>query len=202
MDVECQQRQCDLSPIPTGADPVVMAAQAGDAQAFGELWIRHSGMVFRQVMRIVKNREDAEDIMQDTFLRAFVHLDKFEARSQFSTWLTRIAVNGALMILRKERGRPTMSIDSRFEAGVWSQLEVEDPRPDLERLYIKHERDPLMRSAIARMRPSLSAVIQHQIMNECSLAETAQYLGLTVPAAKSRVARARRTLRKALIRYK
>src|ERR1700744_4055518 len=127
MNVESQEPQFDLSPTPVFGDPVVMAAQAGDEQAFGELWIRYSGMVFRQVMRILKNREDAEDVMQETFLRAFVHMDKFEARSQFSTWLTRIAVNGALMILRKERGRPTTSIDSRFEAGVWSQLEVEDP---------------------------------------------------------------------------
>jgi RNA polymerase sigma factor (sigma-70 family) len=181
-----------------GDDVLVLAAQAGDESAFSELWSRHSAIILRVLMRITRNREDAEDALQDTFLRAFAHLNKFEARAKFSTWLTRIAVNSGLMVLRRRRNRPTVSIDSQFTGETWKPCDVVDHRMDTERSYIRIECGASIESAVTRLRPTLSRIIQHQLLHDCSMAETAQSHGLTLGATKSRLARARRALRDSL----
>lgn len=183
-------------------DGLVIAAQSGDEDAFSELWIRHSNMILRVLMRVTGNREDAEDALQDTFLKAFIHLGEFEARAKFSTWLTRIAVNCGLTILRRQRSRPTVSIDSQFDGETWKRWDVEDRSLDIESSYMKTECGAFIDSAVTRLGPTLSVVIQHQLLNDCSVAETAENHGLTVGATKSRLVRARNALRESLAWYK
>src|SRR5258705_4965403 len=89
----------------------IAAAKTGSRAPFGELCERHAKKVFRIIYRIMRNREDAEDAAQECFLNAFVHLKDFDGRSQFATWLTRIAINAALMKLRKNRGAREVPID-------------------------------------------------------------------------------------------
>ena len=189
-------------PQALGDDALVLAAQTGDEGAFTELWIRHSEMVLRVLMRVTKNREDAEDALQEAFLKAFAHLGTFESRAKFSTWLIRIAVNSGLMILRRQRSRPTVSIDSQFDGETWKQWDVEDRTLDIEGSYLRAERAGFIESAMNRLRPSLSDVIRHQLLNGCSVAETAERQGLTVGATKSRLVRARNALRESLAWYR
>jgi RNA polymerase sigma factor (sigma-70 family) len=198
-----RDRRTEHLPQMPGDDALVLAAQAGDERAFGELWIRHSEMIFRVLMRVTRNREDAEDALQETFLKAFAHLGKFEARAKFSTWLTRIAVNSGLMILRRRRNRPTTTIDSQFDGETWKQRDVEDERFDIEESYLRTECRAFIESAaVTRLGPTLSVVIRHQLLHDCSVAETAQSHGLTLGATKSRLARARRALRDSPVWYK
>jgi RNA polymerase sigma-70 factor, ECF subfamily len=185
-----------------GDEVLVLAAQAGDAAAFGELWIRHSKMTFRVLMKVTKNREDAEDGMQETFLKAFAHLSTFEARAKFSTWLTRIAVNCGLMILRRQRSRPTISIDSQYDGENWKQWDVEDRSLDIESSFMRTECYASIASAVNRLGPTLSVVLRHQLSKDCSIAETAKSNGLTIGATKSRLIRARKALRGPLAWYK
>jgi RNA polymerase sigma factor (sigma-70 family) len=185
-----------------GDHTLVLAAQAGDESAFSELWIRHSEMIFRVLMKVTRNREDAEDALQETFLKAFGHLDKFEARAKFSTWLTRIAINSGLMILRRQRNRPTISIDSQLDGGYWKRWDAVDQSLDIEGSYIRTECGAFIASAVAQLGPTLSDVIRHQLLNDCSVAETAGSHGLTVGATKSRLARGRKALRESLAWYK
>jgi RNA polymerase sigma-70 factor (ECF subfamily) len=201
MNVNTVARDCDTEDLPqvVSDDALVLAAQAGDESAFSELWSRHSEMILRVLMRITRNREDAEDALQDSFLGAFAHLNKFEARAKFSTWLTRIAVNSGLMILRRRRNRPTISIDSQFDGETWKRCDVEDRRMDTEASYVRTECGASIESAVTRLRPTLSVIIQHQLLHDCSVAETAKTHGLTVGATKSRLARARRALRESLV---
>jgi RNA polymerase sigma-70 factor, ECF subfamily len=192
----------EVIPQMLGDDALVLAAQAGDENAFGELWIRHSGTILRVLMGLTRNREDAEDALQDTFMRAFAHLGTFEARAKFTTWLTRIAVNSGLMILRQRRRRLSISIDSQFDGETWKQWDVEDRRLDIEGSYLRNECGTFIKAALARIRPTLSDVIRHQLSNDCPVAETAQSYGLTVGATKSRLVRARKAIRKSLVCYK
>jgi RNA polymerase sigma-70 factor (ECF subfamily) len=188
----------EQSPQVLGDDVLVLAAQAGDESAFSELWSRHSRMILRVLLRITRNREDAEDALQDAFLRAFTHLSKFEARAKFSTWLTRIAVNSGLMILRRRRNRNAISIDSQFAGEARKPCDLADQRMDTEASFIRTERKASIVSALTRLRPTLSVIIEHQLLHNCSVAETARSHGLTVGATKSRMMRARRALRESL----
>jgi RNA polymerase sigma factor (sigma-70 family) len=185
-----------------GDEVLVLAAQAGDASAFSELWIRHSEMILRVLMRVTRNREDAEDAMQEAFLKAFAHVGKFEARAKFSTWLTRIAVNCGLMILRRQRSRPTILIDSQVDGENWKQWDVEDRSLDIENSYIRTECCAFIASAVDRLGPTLSVVLRHQLSKDCSVGEIAKSNGLTMGATKSRLVRARKALREPLAWYK
>lgn len=181
-------------------DALVLAAQAGDKCAFGELWLRHSRMVHRVLLRVTENPEDAEDVEQETFLKAFVHLNRFEARAKFSTWLTRIAINSGLMFLRRQRSRPTLSIDSQFEDEPWNKRALQDRSQDIESSYLRTERAAVVERALRKLKPALASIIRHQLLNECSMAETAERHGLSVPATKSRLLRAKKALRVSLAR--
>src|ERR1700722_13876114 len=116
---------------------LVTAAKLGEHLAFSELWNRHSKRAFNTMYRITRNHQDAEDALQDAFLKAFVHLKNFDGRSTFSTWLTRIAINSALMILRKRRAHPETSMDWSADGETWQQWEVADRRGDTEGRYGK-----------------------------------------------------------------
>jgi RNA polymerase sigma factor (sigma-70 family) len=178
---------------------LVTAAREGDHSAFSELWNRHSKRAFRTIYRITRNQQDAEDALQDAFLKAFVHLKNFDGRSTFSTWLTRIAINTALMILRKKRAHPETSMEWTADGDNWQQWEMADMRVDIEEHYAKKEAERHLDRAIHRLRPSLRSVIEIQQSHCSSVKEIAEVAGISVAATKSRLLRAKTVLRRSLL---
>jgi len=173
-----------------------VAAQDGNINAFAELRDRHYRTLLRTTYRVTKNREDAEDALQDSFLKAFTHLNSFEARSTFSSWVTRIAINQSLMILRKRRTINDQSIGAGDDCcGSNDRWEMRDVREDPEHLYVRHERSELLRGAIRRLRPCLRNALELQCAQEYSIREIADALGISSAAAKSRLLHARLSLR-------
>jgi RNA polymerase sigma-70 factor (ECF subfamily) len=180
-------------------DLLVSAAKSGDAVAFVELSKRHSKMVLRRAYRIVKNWEDAEDVLQESLMRAFLHLKDFEERSSFSSWLTRIAINFALMSLRKKRGHVEISMEViNDDHGVRYRWEPKDPAESPESRCSRREREDLLEGAIRKLPPILRQVVQMKLIDGRSGEEVSQTLGISVPAAKSRLARAKTALRVSL----
>jgi RNA polymerase sigma-70 factor (ECF subfamily) len=177
---------------------LVTAAKSGEHVAFSELWNRHSKKAFNTMYRITKNRQDAEDALQDAFLKAFVHLKNFDGRSAFSTWLTRIAINSALMILRKKRAHPEASMDWSPDGETWQQWEMEDGTANIEERYAREEGQQHLKRAIRRLRPTLRNIIEIQQLHDSSVKEIAEMAGISVAAAKSRLVRARTVLRRSL----
>src|SRR5260370_31544457 len=119
-------------------EDLVAAAKSGDHHAFVELWTRHAKTAFNMVYRITRNQDDAEDVVQDAWMKAYVHLNTFDGRSKFSTWLTRIAINSALMILRSKRARPETSLQIT-DVETWQHWEIADQTKNIEAHYARHE---------------------------------------------------------------
>jgi RNA polymerase sigma-70 factor, ECF subfamily len=187
-----------LLPAAATDEVLVAAAKLGDRPAFEELWERYSSSTFRLVYRITKNRDDAEDVVQDTWMKAYAHLQAFNGKAKFSTWLTRIAINTALMILRRKRAHPENAME--FTNGEsWQKWEIADQAQDIEKLYEEHCRAERLRRAISCLRPSLRSVVEIYHFDNISVNETAGIAGISLAAAKSRLLRARTILRKALI---
>jgi len=183
-------------------EPVlVAAAQAGDISAFETLVSRYERKIFRLAQNITQNREDAEDVMQEAFLKAYEHLSGFQGNSRFYTWLVRIAVNQALMKLRKRRPNQ-VSIDEEVNTGEdLIPREIEDWGPSPEDRYKQTEISDILSSTIADLDPPFRIVFQLRDIEELSTEETAEALGLSVPAVKSRLLRARLKLRQKLDKY-
>lgn len=177
-------------------DVLVAAAKRGDRPAFTELWERHSQSALRAAYRITKNRSDAEDSMQDAWMKAYLHLETFDGRATFSTWLTRIAINSALMMLRKRRHHPETSLEGR-EGDAWRYWEVPDRSMDAETRLIAHESVNRVRRAFRRLKPEMRNIIEIRESKDASLKEIAGLAGITVDATKSRLMRARRILQRA-----
>jgi RNA polymerase sigma-70 factor, ECF subfamily len=174
---------------------LIAAAKGGERPPFGELCERHMKQVFGVTRRIMPNREDAEDAVQDCFLSAFVHLKEFDGRSRFATWLTRIAINAALMKLRKKRRVQEVPMDEpnpSFEPVT--QREFRDDAPDPEESCSARERRRILKSAISGLRPRARRVVELHQLQEHSLRETAQILGISTTAVKARMFHARVTL--------
>ena len=175
---------------------LVAAAKKGHQGAFGELYARHSKKVYRATLRVTRNHEDAEDAAQDSFLNAFVHLGSFDGRSSFSTWLTRIAINSALMKLRKSRVRPEISMDEPLDAGEnFPPYAPVDPHPDPEECFAQQERGRIVAGAVRELRPRLREIIVIRRLQEFSTKETARMLRISKTTAKSRLFHARAALR-------
>jgi RNA polymerase sigma-70 factor, ECF subfamily len=152
---------------------LVGAVRSGDRPAFAELWERHSITAFKVAYRITKNRDDAEDVIQDAWMKAYVHLNTFDGRAKFSTWLTRIVINSALMTLRRKRAHPETSME--FTDGkTWQHWEIADQTKDVEELYARHERIERLRRAIRRLPPLLRNTVEIQQSTDCSLQEIAK----------------------------
>jgi RNA polymerase sigma-70 factor (ECF subfamily) len=174
---------------------LVRAAQAGSSAAFAELQRLYSRRLYSAIMRITKNREDAEDALQDSFLQAFLFLCRFEGRSSFYSWLKRIGINSALMILRRRRNRAEVSLELPSDTpGEFSQLEIRDCNLDPEQICDQRQRWDHAVQSLERLEPSLRAAIQLQLTHDCSLKEIAQTLSITEAAVKARLYRARRRL--------
>jgi RNA polymerase sigma-70 factor (ECF subfamily) len=179
-------------------DLLVSAAKAGDHTAFVALYERHSRKVLSRIYRITKNLEDAEDAFQDAVLRAFAHLKGFEGRSNFSSWLTRIAINSALMVLRKRRGRAEISIEQTCDSDSPRAWEPPDHSETPEACYARRENEELLRNAVQRLPCIFRDVVELQHSRKYSSRQVAEELGISVSAAKSRLMRARRTMRQRL----
>ena len=171
---------------------LVVAAKDGNVDAFAELRARHFRTILRTTYRITRNWEDAEDAVQDSFLKVFVHLNSFEGRSSFLSWATRIAINISLMLLRKRRSHDCQSLDAwDHYVGFDDRWEIRDPREDPERFCARYERSELLRKAIRRLPPVLRGALELQQAQEYSIQEIGNSLGISSAAAKSRLLRAK-----------
>ena len=181
---------------------LVERAKAGDSAAFEVLIKQYERQIFRTALHITQNREDAEDITQDVFFKAYQKLDQFQGNSKFSTWLVRIAVNESLMRLRKRRNSKTVSMDDEVqteEGSVPRDFAAWTPNPEQE--YSQGELAEILRKTIAGLPPGFRSVFTLRDVENLSTEETAELLGLSVPAVKSRLLRARLQLRDRLTRY-
>jgi RNA polymerase sigma-70 factor, ECF subfamily len=181
---------------------LVHAAKAGDLEAFSQLVTRYDRNIFRIAQHITHNDEDAQDVVQDAFLKAYTNLAQFQENSKFYTWLVRIAVNEALMKLRKRRNDRTVSLDEDVETEEGSMpREVADWSPNPEQLYGQSELGDILKKTIQGLSPGFRTVFVLRDVEGLSTEETAEMLDLSVPAVKSRLLRARLQLRERLSRY-
>ena len=180
----------------------LIAAKSGDSAAFEFLCKQSANMVFRVARRMMRNKEDAEDVLQEAFKQAFIHLKSFNGHSRFSTWLSRIAINAALMKLRKKQRLWDVSLDESDENDQSSpRLDVEDQSPNPEQLYGQIERQRILSEAMNELRPGTRKVIELRELDERSGEETARILGISVSAVKARVFHGRKKLRERLKHY-
>lgn len=182
-------------------ESLVEMAQNGEHWAYVELCGRYRELMFRIVQRITRNSHDTEDVLQEAWMRAFVHIRTFDGRAAFSTWLTRIAINSALMMLRKQHRRPEASLDDQKDSDVSGRLEIVEPSNGPEDTLLHKERLLLVRQAIDGLPPTLRRVAEVRQSTDGSLKEVAALTGISVPATKSRLTRARYALRAHLEKY-
>jgi RNA polymerase sigma-70 factor (ECF subfamily) len=179
----------------TREDPLVTAVQAGAPEAFAQLYAIYSPRLYRTITAITKNPEDAQDALQETFLRAHLRVHAFEGRSSIYSWLSRIAINCALMILRKRRTRPEVLFDPQPDHRRESIFfEVKDSAPNPEEACDLRQRQTKTLLAIRRLDPKLQAALRMQMKHEWSVKEISQALNISQAAAKSRLYRARQQL--------
>jgi RNA polymerase sigma-70 factor (ECF subfamily) len=197
----------EINPMPVssqaGIDESVLVAQArqGDTQAFGELVRRYEGKIFRLANHITQNREDAEDVLQETFLKAYEHLDQFKGDSKFYTWIVRIAVNQALMKLRRRKTDKSVSLDEQIDTGEDTVVrEIAAWGEDPEEQFTREELGEILDGAIQSLEPPYRSVFVLRDIEDLSTEETAEALNLSIPAVKSRLLRARLQLREKLTR--
>jgi RNA polymerase sigma-70 factor (ECF subfamily) len=180
---------------------LVSAAKAGDTSAFEELVNRYERKIFRLGMNITQNREDAEDVMQDAFLKSYQNLDRFQGDSRFYTWLVRIAVNEALMKLRKRRPNQVSIDEPLTESDDPVFREIEDWGPSPEQKFAQTELNELLTQVIGELDPIFRVVFLLRDVEGISTEDAAQILGISVPAVKSRLLRARLKLRQKLNKH-
>lgn len=178
-----------------------MRAKSGDTEAFSELVNKYQNKIYRLAKHITQNDEDAEDVLQEAFLKAYEHLDNFQGNSKFYTWIVRIAVNESLMKLRKRRGDRTVSLDEPVDTGeetVNREIAVWEDNP--EQRYSRDEMQAILDEAVQDLKPDFRTVFVLRDIEELSTEETAAALNISVPAVKSRLLRARLALREKLTR--
>jgi RNA polymerase sigma-70 factor (ECF subfamily) len=181
---------------------VLALARQGDTKAFSELIRRYEAKIYRLALHITQNREDAEDVLQETFLKSYEHLDQFQGNSKFYTWIVRIAVNQALMKLRKRKTDRSVSIDEGIDTGedtVVREIAAWDETP--EQRYSREELGEILDNAVQSLAAPYRTVFILRDIEELSTEETAEALDLSIPAVKSRLLRARLQLREKLTRF-
>jgi RNA polymerase sigma-70 factor, ECF subfamily len=195
-----QTKAGELEPHPDVA--LVERVRGGDLLAYDTLARKYERQIFHIANHITQNREDAEDVTQDTFLKAYERLGQFQGNSKFYTWLVRIAVNESLMRLRKRRTGKMVSIDEEIETDEGSvPRDLADWAPNPEQNYDQTELGEILRKTIQGLPPGFRIVFVLRDEEGLSTEETAEALGLSVPAVKSRLLRARLQLRERLSRY-
>ena len=194
-----------LAAMTVGSDDLdlVHASKNGDVAAFEQLVKRYDRKLFRIAQHVTHNREDAEDAVQEAFLKAFQHLNEFREDSKFSTWLIRITLNQSLMKLRKQRRAiREVSLEENFQTdGEKLPMEVIDWAPDPEQLYRASELRNILIKALKELRPVLRAVFVLRDIEGLSTTQTAEVLNLSHTAVKARLWRGRLQLRERLNRY-
>jgi RNA polymerase sigma-70 factor, ECF subfamily len=181
---------------------LLAAAKRGDSAAFEILCKQSANTIFHLARRMMRSSEDAEDVVQESFLLAFIHLRSFKGDSRFSTWLSRIAINAALMKLRKKRHLRDVSLDDSAETEQpSSRLDVEDQGLNPEQLYAEKEGQRILSEAMNDLTPGMRKAIELRELDERSTEETARIMGITVGAVKARVFHGRRKLRERLKHY-
>jgi RNA polymerase sigma-70 factor (ECF subfamily) len=190
-----ESTQCSATKAASTDERLLVAeAKSGCSSAFGELYERHQLRIYHTSFRILRNRQDAEDAAQRSFQRAFKNLDRFRQDSTFLTWVTRIAINEALMLLRRRRALTPLSESNNYVQSP-SALDRPDERPTPEEAVKENELRAAVIQAISHLRESLRIVVVLRELHGLTSAETARRLGLTVSAVKARTFRARRSLR-------
>ena len=180
-------------------DRLISEAKSGDQQAFAELCLRYRGMLMSRIYRIVRHREDAEDVLQETLMSAYQHLDSFRGACRFSTWMTRIGINRSLMLLRKRKSLPETSSDLIPDDGKgFETREFGDPRPNPDQCYVMLRTVQGLRQAINKLPARLRGIMELYYIRDLLLKDAAETLGITQEAAKSRLMRARSYLRRSL----
>ena len=185
-----QVRESELS-----EQELVALTVLGDGEAFALIFRRYEQMLFRTAVRITGNVSDAEDIVQEALLNAYKGIDSFRFSSSLSTWLTRIVINCALMELRRAKYRACLSLDDVSENGVSLMELVRSPTADAEEELCSKEQSQLLTACIAQLPAGLRTFIEDYRMSERTMAELAQSHAITVTAAKSRLSRAKTTIR-------
>jgi RNA polymerase sigma-70 factor, ECF subfamily len=183
-------------------ETLVAAAKKGDGQAFETLVKRHEPKILALALHYTRVREDAEDVVQQSFQKAFVYLSKFEGKSRFSTWLARIAINEALMLLRKKRTSLEIPIEESTtmdERALTLGLSDSDPSPEDNCLHKEQKR--VLSAALQQLKPRTRKAIELRELGELSTEETARILGVSIGAVKARLFHARKALRKSLRHY-
>jgi len=194
--------QSSTQPAYSDEGALIARARAGDAAAFTQLVERYERKIYRLARHITQNDEDAEDVLQDSFLKAFQHLNDFQEQSRFYTWLVRIAVNESLMRLRKRKPGRFVSLDEEIDTGeetVAREIAVWDDNP--EQRYSQEELRQILMQAVDSLSPIFRTVFILRDIDELSTEETARALNISVPAVKSRLLRARLELRDRLTRF-
>ncbi len=183
----------------SGEVELVAKAKTGHAAAWGELFNRYNGRILAVAGRITRNHEDAEDVVQQSFQKAFLRLDSFQGNARFSTWLTRIAINEALMMLRRRRPNVGPLEDMvKPDSDSCAAAEVQDSQPTPEQQYANLELQTSLMDSVLQLRPNLRAVVLLREIRDFSTEETANLLGISIAAVKARMFHARNELRQSL----
>lgn len=188
--------------LPFDETTLVVRAKAGDDLAFTELVSHYERRIFRLAKHITQSDEDAEDVLQESFMKAYNNLENFQGNSKFYTWLVRIAVNESLMKLRKRKADRSISLDEQLDTGedtIVREIAVWEETP--EQRYSQEEMRGILDQAVSSLEPIYRIVFQLRDVEELSTEETAEALGISVPAVKSRLLRARLQLREKLTRF-
>ena len=177
-------------------DRFLVAARRGDSAAFEMLCKQSASTIFHIARRMMRSKEDAEDVMQESFQMAFIHLKSFKGDSRFSTWLSRIAINAALMKMRRKNYRREVALHESAETEEPSfRHDVRDQAPDPEELYAHKERKRILFEAMKELTPGMRKAIELRELGERSTEETAQIMGISASAVKARVFHGRKKLR-------
>jgi RNA polymerase sigma-70 factor (ECF subfamily) len=198
---QSNQRSAELEAGRESDAQLLAAAKRGHSVAFGELFNRYRRRIFSLAQRIVRNHEDTEDVVQEAFQLAFVHLQDFEGSARFSTWLSRIAINVALMKLRKKARKVEISINEHSEEDLSFRDAVTDLAPNPEQHCIRKERSRILREALAELRPNARRVLELYELEGRSMKEIAAGMGISVTAVKARIFQARPKMRRELDQY-
>ena len=179
-------------------EQLLSEARSGSRQAFGDLCLRYSAMLRQRIFQIVRHQQDAEDVVQETFLKAYQHLPTFRGACSFSTWLVAIGTNISLMLLRRRRALRKYSCDAVTEDGETFVLECRDPAPDPEERCMMSQTSQKVNHAVRGLPPQIRNLLELYYKSDLRLKDAAKILGIPEATTKSRLLRARGTLRRSL----